>query len=614
MVAQSLPLAHVIHVWDLILAQPPTTLSQHPRLSFLVDVCTSMVLRLRSRLIVTGNRYKGGLWGEEAASDQLALASDGTMGDGFVEGMKILQSYPIDAIGVASIIQGAWWLVNKERRDGVAEDRRRSASAMPTTLARVGVQLRDMAWSAPPIKQEHDDDADAHSDATTKPSRFAFGHLFDSTDAAATLAKARSNWSAAAIDAWSRPSQSHSQPASAWTTIPSRPLQAFAEKTKGIGLKSWASSWGSQPNMEMAREETPSPRMPQDKTAAPNSTPGSSQNSANQESATFSSPSIHNSESSRQAVATSPTTLLARSVQAALINSPSSPPLSPAVIPGRGPRPLILSNHRITRDYSLSRQSSISSLSGRAGEARLSESDTPSSRVVPLRRRKIATDGGSSPSSPIVLSRSPTLSPVPSPNFSLPSRRRPAALDQFKMMPPNFPGRSALPDSPSTLPNSPSPPTPLDGNTWPADITINDGHNNQLDPRSGEGSDTHALASSAGTVRASRLRTKRSLPPLQSLTPEPLASELISDTSEEEGGKGPLTPRPFPGRHSPDPVARRKSSPRGRRVRKLSRGDHTTDTLEPPLMISEEEGAKGDDEDDYNDFINSYSTDDVDSS
>lgn len=120
------------------------------------------------------------------------------------------------------------------------------------------------------------------------------------------------------------------------------------------------------------------------------------------------------------------------------------------------------------------------------------------------------------------------------------------------------------------------------------------------------------VMSSAGTIRVSRLRSKRSLPPLQSLAPDMRNVEPVSDTSEEERGTSPLTPRPFPSRHSPDHLARRKSSPR-RRIRKTSRGDHPATNLEPPVMISEEEGVKGDDEDDYNDLINAYSTDDVDS-
>ncbi|KAF9504295.1 hypothetical protein BS47DRAFT_693048 [Hydnum rufescens UP504] len=90
LLAQTLPLQQVIHLWDSIFSQPPESLSEHPRLTFLVDVSTSMVLRLRTLLVVAGSHYKGGLWGDEVPPDDPSNRSDGTMGDGFVEGMKVL--------------------------------------------------------------------------------------------------------------------------------------------------------------------------------------------------------------------------------------------------------------------------------------------------------------------------------------------------------------------------------------------------------------------------------------------------------------------------------------------------------------------------------------------
>ena len=282
----------------------------------------------------------------------------------------------------------------------------------------------------------------------------------------------------------------------------------------------------------------------------------------------------------------------------------TTPPLSPSVGPSRGPRPLILSNRRVTRDFSSSRQSSISSGRG-------IESDPTSSRVVPLRRHRIG-NGARSPSPPVLRSRSGAVSPSSSAGETLQTKWRPTGPDQPRITPPALVEPSTV-LSPSTLSNSAGPSTPVDSTSWPQDIMIKRDELSRLEMPPDDLSQDLDRISSSGTLRVSRLRTKRSLPPLQTPAPGQRTRGSVSDTSEDEHRKSQLTPRPFPGRHSPENLSRRKSSPRGRRIRKSSRGDHSNDGLETPVMISEEEGVKGDDEGEYDELIDAYSAEDVDS-
>lgn len=431
MISQSLPLHDVIQIWDVLLSQPPSTNAESARLTFLIDICTSMILRLRGRLIVCGNRYKGGLWGEEPVPEANSATPQGIMGEGFVDGMMLLQHYPT-FIGVDSILDGAWWLVAKAQRESAEAARRRSA---PSTF----MQLRDMAWRG--ITNDIDgqkspglspgpsplpsplpspaiipvgipsEEEDIYSDATSRPNTSALPpttrirQYLGSTDTAATLAKARSNWTAAAINTWNRPSApaspghapssstSSSGSGSGWTaplasvlTTSSKrwttwgrktetpvspppqqlqnpqvvfPVQAAAFRPRPASVGSSASSL-EPPFSPVARQGSLTRR---GQTASEGAEPTG---------ALFSPSTGYDSDSPLPSVAESPTRSLMRSAQAALLeaHSPrSASPVSPLTAARRatpGHRPLILSTQRVTRvtpNSSLSRHSSISSTS-----------------------------------------------------------------------------------------------------------------------------------------------------------------------------------------------------------------------------------------------------------
>ncbi|KAG8896836.1 hypothetical protein FRB99_008614 [Tulasnella sp. 403] len=271
LLAQDLPIGSVLRVWDTLFAQPPSTPDTNPKISFLLNICTSMLIRLRFRLVKTGNIVKdsGGLWGDEYVdADAVAAArtgippptspmpasdgeTHGVMGEGFIEGMQLLQSYPVQAIGLQMIIDGAIELSGKMERD--AEQRARG----PSTILLVGSHLRQrildgltnktaLGEEEPPSGDESDGeltkkDADKHpatvasveqEAAQQTPSLPSAGYAakwrqyaeaLKESDAAASLSKASTNWRLVAMDALrSKPSaETQSPPAS--PTAPSSP-------------------------------------------------------------------------------------------------------------------------------------------------------------------------------------------------------------------------------------------------------------------------------------------------------------------------------------------------------------------------------------------------------
>lgn len=539
MISQTLPLPDVVYLWDLILAQPPSTATSTPRLTFLVDICTSMILRLRPRLIIAGNRYKGGLWSDEAEGDSL----DGGMGEGFVEGMALIQSYPIEAVGVSSIIQGAWWLLEKQKRELEALERRRT-EASSYSIGRMGLQLRELGWGvARPAPEEQPGNTSRNS----KTLRFG---SFDMSDAAARLSKARSNLTAVAMDAWSRPSRSSSE-----TTPPASP-SLF--NPRGWGLKSGEDKLVDSAQTKI-RSDTPPTNQTSPTTSSSLSPPAQSQSLLSRD------PSPSPSIPSRF--------LHDRSPSMPLTPSPNA----------KGPRPLILSNHRVTRD-SFSRQSSISS----NGTAPIFGSDaesTPSRRILLRGRRTITSP--SPPSSSASSMKSPRTPFPPLPNRwdlnKLASGEMAVAQDYTN-------------DQTIVSPTSSRPLSPSNESTASVQFT-SDAELSEPTPL--------AVKDSLGprVIRPSRLRVKRSLPALDAIS--------VDSSRRVEARKSPLTPRPpLP----PENGIVRRPSPKPRRTRKVSRGAQPEPASDAPYLASEEEGIKADDEEDYTDILTSYSTDFLDDS
>jgi hypothetical protein len=629
MISQTLPLNHTVQIWDLLLAQPPaqSSINATPRLTLLVDICASMLLRLRPRLVVAGNRYKGGLWGDVEVEEDQALA-DGTVGDGFVAGMKILQHYPIEAIGVPSIVQGAWYLSNRENRERevAAEQARRAAASANSSysLSRVTGSLRGFGWGGGGVVKSSSRDSDpagplpldatpqAHERPASKSLRYGY---FDVGDAAARFSKARSNLTAAAI-AWSAARESSPTAAKfdirTWVSGSSTPHSSASGDGESASQHTRTESAASDvslhhPASPPVRDRTTLPML--DSAFSPPESPRLSERSR--------SPSLVG------AASLSPV-LRAKSPPFGEPGVPTSPMPSPnpTARSGGGVRPLILSNRRVTRDSgALSRQSSMSS--------RASDAEGAASRIVPLRRRRVvpSPSPGSPPSS--------DASSIKSPKSRF--NRPPLGPEDFSLEVATI----IAPASPSPSTTNPGPPTPAESPE--ADATWHGREKNGILKRGAtlpvDEDISLAPNSSPSLQRQSRLRAKRSLPLLDSIPPRAMTMPLASGDTDNDStdhastvylqppaqgadraSHSPLTPRPPLGQAPDANVPVKRSSPKPRRTRKISHRKeekppvHLPDQTarlqsEVPYMPSEEEGVKGDDEDDYNDLISSYSTD-----
>ncbi|KAF8313557.1 rab-GTPase-TBC domain-containing protein [Cantharellus anzutake] len=567
--SRTLPFEHVILLWDLLFSQPPSNLSNAPRITLLIDICTSMVLRIRNRLIIAGNRYKGGLWAEEAPIE--APRPEGIMGEGFIEGIQILQNYPVHVVGLESIMQGVVWLTRKQQREGRASGTRSDDPpflSIPSTLNRVHGRLLKSPWFPGYVAVTSTQTKDLKGD--TKP-KVTLSQFLDSSDAVASLSKARSNLAAAALNYWKG---SHHDSAKRFKFA-----ESSSEGTKSFGQFSlWRTSYSSNSSQDSA-------------ISSPTSNPSALSRSPTD--ARILSPGAllagYDSETSTRSSKTNPPDSNWRVRGSGLQERPQSPPVSPNVF-GGGPRPLILSSRRVTRDSTQSRPSSMSSTS-QPGESHLSDSET--SRIVPIRRRRVGAHMNSPSSS--ALSRSPLMSPAVPPHWETETS---AAHD-------SDPTSTIHPDKryTSTLRTS-SPPVEDEvprNNVAPNDISSAT-HHDLWNPRMSHAE--YSMNNSTLGTRPSRSRFKRSLGLSHLQEPN---SQWWSDASDDEP-RQPITPRPEG--QSSDYALYRKPSPRERRGRKLSHCESkTVPATGPPVSMSEEEGVKADDEDDYHGVLQAYSTD-----
>ncbi|KAJ3854667.1 regulator of Vps4 activity in the MVB pathway-domain-containing protein [Lentinula lateritia] len=141
LLTQTLPVSSVIIVWDALFACQMRD-RQNFKLEFLVDVCTAMLLRARAALLRLGkNEPKSpSLWTDEAAGvPPPSPLRPWELSDAFLQGMALLQHYPIQvAGGIDSVLQTASEL--RHRR----EDEAKLAAINPLTF---GDRLRLSVWN-----------------------------------------------------------------------------------------------------------------------------------------------------------------------------------------------------------------------------------------------------------------------------------------------------------------------------------------------------------------------------------------------------------------------------------------------------------------------------------
>ncbi|THH18480.1 hypothetical protein EW146_g2513 [Bondarzewia mesenterica] len=137
----TLPLPSVLCIWDALFSQPMTTRHACPKLDYLLDVCTSMLLRAKGPIYRLGKsgRRSPGLWNDENSSTPPpSPVRAWELNDAFVEGMALLQLYSIEAAGgVESILQTAAELAHR---------REEMTKAPAVTNTSLGSRLRDTMW------------------------------------------------------------------------------------------------------------------------------------------------------------------------------------------------------------------------------------------------------------------------------------------------------------------------------------------------------------------------------------------------------------------------------------------------------------------------------------
>ncbi|KAH0826917.1 regulator of Vps4 activity in the MVB pathway-domain-containing protein [Lanmaoa asiatica] len=229
LLTQTLPLSFVFPIWDVLFACPMRTRDVNPKLEYLVDICTALLLRARTPLFRLGKpgRNAPGLWTQEhTALPPPSPLRPWELSDAFTEGIALLTSYPIDAAGgIDRILQTASDLAQKriESRDKERERERENVG--------FGARIKQQMWKGftnqvanrspeeeeEEVEEKEDDERGEHDDgnetetpaAPTLTSRLAntaslwnyAGKLKDS-DTVAAFSKVSTNWRAKALDAW----------------------------------------------------------------------------------------------------------------------------------------------------------------------------------------------------------------------------------------------------------------------------------------------------------------------------------------------------------------------------------------------------------------------------
>ncbi|KIY50972.1 hypothetical protein FISHEDRAFT_37751 [Fistulina hepatica ATCC 64428] len=166
LLTQTLPLSSVALVWDAIFAQEMRKRDSNPKLEYLLDMCTGMLISARTplyRLGKTANKSPS-LWGRE--HDTLPPPSPiraWELGDAFVEGINLLQSYPVDAIGgIDRLLQTAADLAHR---------RLQAAQKAQTGNTSLSSRLKETMWrgftnqvSSPQDSSEDSEDSDDSTD------------------------------------------------------------------------------------------------------------------------------------------------------------------------------------------------------------------------------------------------------------------------------------------------------------------------------------------------------------------------------------------------------------------------------------------------------------------
>ncbi|EJF66014.1 hypothetical protein DICSQDRAFT_143372 [Dichomitus squalens LYAD-421 SS1] len=171
LLTHTLPLPAVLMVWDALFSRPMRQRDENPKLEYLVDVCTSMLVSARGTLLQLGrgHRKQQYLWSDEVTAIPSTAFGERELEEAFIEGMAFLQKYPLDAVGgIEKVLQTAYDLASQ-----------RAATVSPTSNGAVGLgaRLRDTVWksmsssleSHPEEEDESEEETDEEYDENPTP-------------------------------------------------------------------------------------------------------------------------------------------------------------------------------------------------------------------------------------------------------------------------------------------------------------------------------------------------------------------------------------------------------------------------------------------------------------
>ncbi|TDL27384.1 hypothetical protein BD410DRAFT_762259 [Rickenella mellea] len=171
MLTHTVPLRSVLVIWDAVFSQPPRSRSINPKLEYLLDVCSALLIRARVRLARLGKtgRQSPSLWNEDGQTGRpLSPSRPWELGDAFMEGMAFLQMYPVeDAGGIERILQVAADLASKREEE---------AKVPKMTSVGLGAKLRETVWrglknAVPAEEAETSDDLEEIDDDQSQKSQ-----------------------------------------------------------------------------------------------------------------------------------------------------------------------------------------------------------------------------------------------------------------------------------------------------------------------------------------------------------------------------------------------------------------------------------------------------------
>ncbi|KAK7014965.1 DUF292-domain-containing protein [Favolaschia claudopus] len=174
LLTQTLPLPSVLVVWDALFSCPMRERDRTPKLEYLLDICTAMLIRARAALFRLGKsgQRSPSLWADDGGGmPPPSPLRAWEFGDAFVEGMSLLQLYPTEAAGgIDRLLQTASDLALRRQEE--------AKLAKPTNLT-LGARLTTSMWrgftnqmpspDASPPDSEQEEEDNEQSEADDKP-------------------------------------------------------------------------------------------------------------------------------------------------------------------------------------------------------------------------------------------------------------------------------------------------------------------------------------------------------------------------------------------------------------------------------------------------------------